>query len=50
MGAESTPGYELLYDVTWHHSSIRKLKSFHDEVAHGMEQREEVPEFKGSGN
>jgi len=25
-------------------------KPFHDEVAHGMEQREESPEFKGSGN
>ena len=25
-------------------------KPFHDEVAHGMEQREEAPEFKGSGD
>jgi len=25
-------------------------KPFHDEVAHGMEQREESPEFKGSGD
>ena len=25
-------------------------KPFHDEVARGMEQREESPEFKGSGN
>jgi hypothetical protein len=23
-------------------------KPFHDEVAHGMEQREESPEFQGS--
>jgi hypothetical protein len=28
----------------------RIYKPFHDEVAHGMEQREGAPEFKGSGD